>query len=65
LVDAVLGFSLNPSAADIGQMDRMVAEQLGITRLTVLAIRPDRHVGLRSDNGDPAVVVTYLQGLGG
>ena len=65
MVDAVLGFCLKPSTADIGQMDPMVAEQLGITRLTVLAIRPDRYVGLRSDDGDPAIVVTYLQRLGG
>ena len=65
LVDAVLGFCVQPAAADVGQMDHSVAEQLGIKRLTVLAIRPDRYVGLRQDSGDPAIVERYLKGLRG
>ncbi len=46
-------------------MDYSVAEQLGIKRLTVLAIRPNRYVGLRQDSGDPAIVERYLKGLRG
>ena len=63
MVDAVLGFSVQPATADLGQIDRAVAEQLGIERLTVLAIRPDRYVGLRRDAGDPVIVERYLEGL--
>ena len=65
MVDAVLGFSVQPGTTDLGQIDHAVAEQLGIGRLTVLAIRPDRYVGLRRDAIDPGIVERYLQGLEG
>jgi hypothetical protein len=31
--------------------------------VAILAIRPDRYIGLRDDSGDPAVVEAYLDGL--
>jgi hypothetical protein len=63
MVDVVLGFSVQPATAGVGQMDHLVAEQLEIKRLTVLAIRPDRYVGLRQESGDPAIIERYLKGL--
>jgi FAD binding domain-containing protein len=65
MVDAVLGFCAPPAIAGVGQMDHSVAEQLGIERLTVLAIRPDRYVGLRLDGSDPTIVEKYLKVLSG
>ena len=49
--------------AAAGTMDEAVAAQLGVVDLTVLAVRPDRYVGLRDDRGDPRVVAEYLDGL--
>ena len=63
MVDAVLGFCVERTRDELGQMDPSVAEQLGFTRVTVLAIRPDRYVGFRLDDGDPANVENYLEGL--
>jgi hypothetical protein len=40
-----------------------VAAQLGIVDVTVLAIRPDRYIGLRDDSGDPGAVAAYLSEL--
>jgi len=31
--------------------------------VTVLAVRPDRYVGLRDDGGDPRAVEAYLNAL--
>lgn len=62
-VDGVLCFCTQPARADVGRMEDSVAQQLGITGLTVLVIRPDRYVGLRQDGGDPALVESYLTGL--
>jgi hypothetical protein len=31
--------------------------------VTILAVRPDRYVGLRDDSGDPRVVAEYLDRL--
>ena len=49
--------------AAVGTMDEAVAAQLGVVDVTVLAVRPDRYVGLRDDRGDPRVVAEYLDGL--
>ena len=46
-----------------GTMDEAVAAQLGVVDVTILAVRPDRYVGLRDDRGDPRVVAEYLDGL--
>ena len=39
--------------ARVGRIDESVAAQLGVDGVTVLAVRPDRYVGLRDDGGDP------------
>jgi hypothetical protein len=31
--------------------------------VTVLAVRPDRYIGLRDDSGDPRAVGAYLDAL--
>ena len=49
--------------AVVGTMDEAVAAQLGVVDVTILAVRPDRYVGLRDDRGDPRVVAEYLDGL--
>ena len=46
-----------------GTMDEAVAAQLGVVDVTILAVRPDRYVGLRDDRGDPRAVARYLDGL--
>ena len=62
-VDSVVGLSTRPDAAPVGRMDESVAAQLGVVDVTVLAVRPDRYVGLRDDSGDPSVVEEYLSAL--
>jgi hypothetical protein len=49
--------------AAVGTMDEAVAAQLGVVDVTILAVRPDRYVGLRDDSGAPRVVAAYLGGL--
>jgi hypothetical protein len=49
--------------AAVGTMDEAVAAQLGVVDVTILAVRPDRYVGLRDDSGDPRVVAEYLERL--
>lgn len=63
LVSAVLGLSTYPSGGSIGRIDQSVAAQLGIVGLTVLAVRPDRYLGLRADRLQPAAVQAYLEAL--
>ena len=36
---------------------------LGVVGVTVLAVRPDRYIGLRDDSGDPEAVDAYLEAL--
>ena len=50
----------------LGIADRLldVAAQLGVADVTLLAIRPDRYIGLRDDTGDPTgAVEEYLNAL--
>ena len=56
VVDAVIALaSLEPA----------VAARLGIDAITVLAVRPDRFVGLRHDGADPEALRDYVAGLTG
>ena len=52
-VDAVIGVGL----------DAEVAAALDIDGVTVLAVRPDRYIGLREDGGDAGAVGAYLDAL--
>jgi 2-polyprenyl-6-methoxyphenol hydroxylase-like FAD-dependent oxidoreductase len=62
-VDAVFGLCTRPGGRGLGRIDESVAAQLGIVDVAVLAIRPDRYIGLRDDSGDPAAVAAYLSEL--
>jgi hypothetical protein len=64
-VEAVFGFSTRPGESVVGRIDEESAEGLGIDAVTVLAIRPDRYVGLRHDGTDPEAVARYLESLTG
>jgi hypothetical protein len=62
-VDAVVGLGIRPDGPAVGRIDESLAAALGITGVTVLAVRPDRYVGLRDDSGDPRAVDDYLEAL--
>ncbi len=63
LVSAVVGLAANPNGEPVGRIDASLAGELGIRGITLLAIRPDRYVGLRDDDGDPEAVRAYLEAL--
>ncbi len=65
MVDAVLGFATAAGDEEVGRIGDDVADQLGIDSVTMLAVRPDRYVGLRSDSADAAPVARYLEALTG
>jgi 2-polyprenyl-6-methoxyphenol hydroxylase-like FAD-dependent oxidoreductase len=60
-ISAVLGFCVAPAHQGIGRIDAAVTDELGVDWLTILAVRPDRFVGLRHDGGALAPLVRYLQ----
>ncbi len=62
-VDAFFGFSVRPGGSAVGRIDAGVAERLGIDGVTILAIRPDRYVGLRHDGAEPEAVERYFRSL--
>jgi 2-polyprenyl-6-methoxyphenol hydroxylase-like FAD-dependent oxidoreductase len=62
-VDAVVGLCTRPGDQHVGRIDESVAAQLGVVDVTLLAVRPDRYIGLRDDAGDPRAVEAYLNGL--
>jgi hypothetical protein len=61
--EAVVGLSRHLRVPLVGWLDESVAERLGVVDVTVLAVRPDRYVGLRDDRGDPDAVAAYLDEL--
>jgi len=63
IVDSVIGLCTASGGAQVGRWDETVAAQLGVVDVTVLAVRPDRYIGLRDDSGDAAVVGAYLTNL--
>jgi 2-polyprenyl-6-methoxyphenol hydroxylase-like FAD-dependent oxidoreductase len=63
VVSAVVGLTAQAEGPPLGRLDARVADQLGIDGVTVLAVRPDRYVGLRHDGGDPGAVQAYLETL--
>src|SRR5207248_10180277 len=52
-VDGVVGLCTHPDGTPLGAIDGSVAARLGVDDVTILAVRPDRYVGLRDDSGDP------------
>jgi hypothetical protein len=54
--------------APVGRLDPAAADQLGVDAVTLLAVRPDRHLGFRSDAADLAALLDYearVRGLSG
>jgi hypothetical protein len=64
VIDAVIGLCTRPDGLPIGRMDESVAEQLGISGVTILAVRPDRFVGFRHDGTDSGAITGYLATFG-
>ena len=51
-VDAAYGLVVGVGDGRVGTMSAETAAQLGVDGLTVLAIRPDRYIGMRRDGTD-------------
>ena len=60
VIGAVIGLCAEPADQRIGRIDAAVADGLGIERLTILAVRPDRCLGFRHDGGTLAPLAGYL-----
>jgi 2-polyprenyl-6-methoxyphenol hydroxylase-like FAD-dependent oxidoreductase len=63
VVSAVHGLSARPDGESVGRIERSTAEQLGVSGVTVFAVRPDRYLGFRENGGRPDAVQTYLDAL--
>jgi hypothetical protein len=63
VVDAVVGLAPEPGDTGLRRIDRSALQRIGVKGVTLLAVRPDRYVGLRHDGGDPAAVQQYLAAL--
>jgi hypothetical protein len=63
VIDAVVGLAPEPDDTGLRRIDAAALERLGVDGLTILAVRPDRYVGLRADGGDPDAVARYLEAL--
>jgi hypothetical protein len=61
VVDAVVGLCGQPEDPRIGRIDATAADRLGVSGVTVLAVRPDRYVGLRHDGTDVVPLLSYLE----
>ena len=62
-LEAVVGLATAAGDPRLGRMDEPVAAALGVDGVTVLAVRPDRYIGLRDDRGDASAVRAYLSAL--
>ena len=59
LFDAVFALATAPDQAPVGTAHAEAAAALGVTSLAVLAIRPDRHIGLFKEGATLADVEAY------
>jgi 2-polyprenyl-6-methoxyphenol hydroxylase-like FAD-dependent oxidoreductase len=65
LFDAAFALATAPDQAPVGTIHPEAAAALGVKSLAVLAIRPDRHVGLIREGGARADVEAYAALLSG
>jgi 2-polyprenyl-6-methoxyphenol hydroxylase-like FAD-dependent oxidoreductase len=63
VVSAIHGLDTDPADGSVGRIDEATAAQLGVVGVTVLAVRPDRYIGLRDNRGDATTLAAYLEGL--
>ena len=61
--DAAFGFTVEGAGAGLGRIDAATAAQFGIDGITLLAVRPDRYIGLRRDEPGAAALSAYLEAL--
>jgi hypothetical protein len=61
VIDAVVGLCAQPRDVRIGWIDASTADALGINRVAVLAVRPDRYVGFRHDGADVGPLLDYVE----
>jgi hypothetical protein len=61
LFDAAFALATAPDQAPVGTIHPDAARALGVRSLAVLAIRPDRHVGLIREGGSLADVEAYAR----
>jgi hypothetical protein len=59
LFDAAFALATEPGGAPAGSIDPGAAAALGVESLAVLAVRPDRHLGLVDEGGGPADLKRY------
>ena len=52
-----------PGLLDTYETERRPVAELVVAGVTVVAVRPDRYIGLRDDRGDPRAVQAYLDAL--
>jgi 2-polyprenyl-6-methoxyphenol hydroxylase-like FAD-dependent oxidoreductase len=65
LFDAVFALATAPDQAPVGTIHPDAARALGVEALAVLAIRPDRHIGLIVEDGSLADVEAYARLVAG
>jgi hypothetical protein len=65
LFDAAFALATAPDQAPVGTIHPETAAALGIESLALLAIRPDRHVGLIREGGSLADVEAYARLVSG
>jgi 2-polyprenyl-6-methoxyphenol hydroxylase-like FAD-dependent oxidoreductase len=65
IIDSVIGLCTRPGGQGVGHLDESVADQLGISAVTILAVRPDRFIGFREDGANPQPVEDYLNAFTG
>jgi len=65
LFDAAFALATAPDQAPVGTIHPDAARALGVESLAVLAIRPDRHIGLVKENATLADVETYARLVSG
>jgi 2-polyprenyl-6-methoxyphenol hydroxylase-like FAD-dependent oxidoreductase len=62
-VDAAFGFTVDEAGGRLGRIEAATAAQLEVAGVTLLAVRPDRYIGLRQDEPDVAALTGYLDTL--
>ena len=59
LFEAVIALDSQTNSSEIGQLEPRAADRLGVKNITLLAIRPDGYIGLRSDTDHHSELQRY------
>jgi hypothetical protein len=60
IIDAIIGLCVDPVEEGIGLISASETDRLGIDGVTILAVRPDRFVGFRTDGTGAETLIGYL-----